>query len=215
MLKKYILENRQQRDNIIQKLEQLNSVQEAKYDEDFEIYDETGGYAIVLKSTQGDYILRILESIRDTEPNKNWEQFVKHGYSNIVEVIFFKEFGQYYLVLMDKLEPLDSDEREFIRNISLMFNNILTPLPHYISDKGISVSEAIKQNVHDLIGKANRYLLPKIQEIIDNYNKYNDLIEDLDQMLQEYEGEVGSPYGDFHEGNIMKDKQENYKLIDL
>lgn len=151
--------------------------------------------------------------------HEGFDEFVDHDYDNIVKVYFHRTLSQKYEVTIMEYLPHEirtTAEVDVVNNIFLLmhelknreFENMLIneTVSKYFFDKNYNLTNNKKAE------KDRKDTLIKLYDV-DNDARH--LIDDIINALYEYYDATGEMYRDMHEGNIMRSKNDEYKLIDL
>ena len=176
-------------------------------------YSET--YKIV--TPKKEYALNVRDNISDNLYNLEIHEDLSYTY--LPEIYDITKINIKYCVVMELLLPISDDKKIAIDCINYLF---------YLDNKS-GVDEWLEDNLHDdLYGKVVSLIennpiedipfkerIDDIKWFYENYNSYEELIEEIQSAFQEYYEVFNSTYNDFHSGNLMRNKKGYIKLIDL
>lgn len=161
------------------------------------------GKAFSLKPPHSDTVLKITTDKSEAESSN--VVFKAGNVDNVVNYKgVFKTVGGLYVILMDRLESLSDNEQEIVDDINVFMWGVNSWTSKDIYEIGVDgVIDALDAAIAH---KERGYLVS-----ISNHQK---VLEDISQGLYNL-GELGVAFHDYHSGNIMKDKQGNFTIIDL
>jgi len=193
-----------------------NDIILSKINSDLDIYDN-GSYAKVYEIKNSNLMLRIglprlLTYEHDSKVLDSYNKLSSQNFTNVVKIYLYKYINKYEYVIMEKLNPLSSEDLDIIELLIyylFFFQSNVKYLDFNNDDNLKKTLTKFFTITYGDIKDFDEILNTFIETIIDNKKEFSELCNGYLELQS-----IGITHTDIHEGNIMKDDKGTLKLID-